>query len=180
MSSKSTTVTIPADLADAFQAILAANGVEATPVKAKAKKAKARKTVNRKAAGTTIEGKTCLTSKNRARFIADHDWATNGSSVRELCLAVAAGAELVGAWAIGPRNAERFGVSKKAKGKKGAAKAEVVVEAEVAAPVKAKTFRRANGTTAPKGEWAIREVLEAQGLGRTEVDEKTAAVLAVL
>ena len=178
MSSKSSTVTIPAHLADAFQAILAANGVEAKPAKAKAKKA--RKTTNRKAAGTTIEGKTCLTSKNRARFIADHDWATNGSSVRDLCLAVAAGAELVGNWAIGPRNAERFGVAtKKAKksAKKKATKAEVV---EVVEPVKAKTFRRANGTTAPKGEWAIREVLEAQGLSRTEVDEKTAAVLAVL
>lgn len=170
MSSNNRTITVPADQETAVRALLAAFG-EPTVEKAKGKKKgskKARKTATRVATGTTIEGKTCLVAGNRKQFIADHDWARPGTSTNDLVRAVAAGAELVGNWAIGPKYAAKHGVA-----------ATPTPAATPAAP-KATVFRRANGQVAPKSEWAIREVLEAQGLSRTAVDEKTAAVLAVL
>lgn len=170
MSSNTTTITVTKAQKKAIQAILAGVGTTQPATEKAARKGskKARKTANRKAAGTTIAGKTCLVSKNRKQFIADHG-AKPGSSVRELCLAVASGEiTLVGNWAIGPRNAERFGVTTPA------------AETAPAPKTAVKVFRRANGTTAPKSEWAIRAALEAQGLDRKEVDEKTAAAVAVL
>lgn len=171
MSSNNTTITVPAEQETAVRALLAAFG-EPTVEKAKGSKKgskKARKTATRVATGSTIEGKTCLVAGNRKQFIADHDWAQPGTSTNALVQAVAAGAELVGNWAIGPKYAAKHGVT-----------AATPTPAATPAAPKATVFRRANGQVAPKSEWAIREVLEAQGLSRTEVDEKTAAVLAVL
>lgn len=146
----------------------------------------ARKTKNRKPAGTTLEGKTCLVSGNRKQFIADHDWAQPGMSVLALSVAVLRdGQKLVKPWAIGPRNTERVAKgatplvaeakpAKKAKAKKTATVAKVT-KAEPA-----KVFRRANGTIAPKTEYAVREVLEAQGLTRKQVDKRTAKAMKAL
>lgn len=154
--------------------------------KAKAKKAtttrksttgKPRKTAERKPASGTIEGKTCLVSGNRKQFIADHEWAQNGMSVRQLAEAVLTGGQsLVGNWAIGPKRTQLVtGVAPKAS--KGKAKA---VVAKVSASDAAKPCRRANGTIAPKSEWIVRRALEAQGLDRVKVDKRTAKAMKVL
>lgn len=134
---------------------------------------KARKTTDRKPVKNgTVEGKRCLTRKNRTMFVADHEWARNLPSSEQgtanLAKLVLAGAPLVGAWAIGPRTAERLGGTT------------TVVVAATKATEPAKVYRRANGTIAPKGEWTIRASLEAQGLSRKAVDKKTAKALKVL
>ena len=137
------------------------------------KKGGARKTANRKPAGTTVAGKTCLVQGNRKQFIADHDWAQPGTSTRELAEAVVHGGQpLTGNWAIGPRTVERLGG-----GTNGTV---IVAQAAASAPARTETFRRANGTIAPKSEWAIRAALEAQGLSRKVVDKRTAKAVKVL
>jgi len=150
------------------------------PKAAKAKKGgrKARKTAERKPAGTTIEGKTCLVMGNRKQFIADHEWAQNGTSTKDLANAVVNGAPLTGNWALGAGYAGKFGakgaIVAGAKGNVvlGTGKApktstKVVAEAAPEAPAK---VRRANGTIAPKAEWDLRTRLAAAGLDPKEVD----------
>lgn len=140
----------------------------------------ARKTTERKPASTTIEGKTCLVAGNRKQFIADHEWAANGQSVRQLCEAVLLnGQPLTGNWAIGPNRTRLITGEAPVAASKPAKKATANV-AKVSASDDAKPCRRANGTIAPKGEWEIRRVLEAQGLDRVKVDKRTAKAMKVL
>ena len=182
-----TTVTCAPEQVAEVQALFAVTDV-AAPAVAKATKAPktARKTKVRKAASTTIEGKTCLVQANRKQFIADHDWAQPGTSTNGLVQLVADGAELTGNWAIGPRYATKYGIDQEADAKpankpaKKGKKAKKAKAAKVEAKPKATVYRRANGTIAPKGEWAIRAILEGGGLSRAEVDTKTAEALAVL
>jgi uncharacterized membrane protein len=151
---------------------------KATPAKkAVAKKTGPRKTAERKPASTTIQGKTCLVSANRQKFIADHDWAQAGMSVRQLAEAVLLGGQpLVGNWAIGPKRTVLVTgeAPKVAKAKTQA------VAAKVSASDSAKPCRRANGTIAPKVEWDVRRTLEAQGLSPAKVDKRTAKAMALL
>lgn len=153
----------------------------AKPAKAKTTKAKgARKTKARKPASTTIEGKTCLVSANRKQFIADHEWAQDGSSVRQLATAVLVdGQPLVGNWAIGPNRTRLIlgdaPAAKPAKKGKKAKKTQAVV-ADVKATDAAKPCRRANGTIAPKTEWDTRRKLADKGLTPAQVDAAVAVL----
>lgn len=143
---------------------------------AKASKKKARKTADRKpVVGGTVEGKRCLTRKNRTMFVADHEWARALPSTEQgtanLAKLVLAGAPLTGNWAIGPRTVERLGGGKQT----------VVVAANTAsAPAKVGPPRRANGTIAPKGEHVVRLALEAQGHSSVEVDKRTKKAMKAL
>lgn len=66
------------------------------------------------------------------------------------------------------------------KGKKNKASKPVETVEVKAEPKSEGMPRRASGTVAPKREWAIRRMLEAQGLNRVEVDAKTAKAMKVL
>lgn len=65
------------------------------------------------------------------------------------------------------------------KAKKAKAQPTVAIVAEVEPKVDARP-RRANGTIAPKAEWEVRRLLEAQGLDRKTVDKKTAKAMRAL
>lgn len=71
-------------------------------------------------------------------------------------------------------------------GKKAAKASAKATAPQVTAKVKATDTakvvpsRRANGTIAPKGEWAIREALKAQGKTPKQVDKATAKAMKVL
>lgn len=148
-------------------------------------KGQPRKTASRKPAkNATVEGHRCLTSGNRAKFIADHDWAQDHTSVLDLSRSVVVqGQPLVGTWAIGSRNVERAkGVTvvgkakpvtakatkKGKKGKKAKAQAEVVTpepkvrqrvafkDASPAEQARRKAPRNQFGHTTPKREWWLR------------------------
>jgi hypothetical protein len=59
-------------------------------------------------------------------------------------------------------------------GKKGST---TKVAAKVTKATPAKVYRRANGTIAPKEEYAVRAKLEAKGLTRKQVDKRTAKAM---
>ena len=67
--------------------------------------------------------------------------------------------------------------AKQAKGKTAPQVTAKVARTDVAKVVPS---RRANGTIAPKGEWAIREALKAQGKTPKQVDKATAKAMRVL
>lgn len=133
-----------------------------------------------KARPVAIEGKRCLTSKNRLDFIADHDWAQPGTSTSALATAVLVdGQPLTGNWAIGPKRSEIIlgktdtptapVVAAKVEGKAPAKPLTPAQQAHRDAP------RRADGTCPPKREWALRESLAESGkFDRHEIDAKVA------
>lgn len=167
----------------------------------KARKTGARKTPNRKpVANGTVAGARCLVRGNRAQFVADHDWATAGMSVKALAEAVLVeGKPLTGSWAIGPRRAESITGSAKAvtgpsvkagkKGKKGKGKkgTKTTVQAVVEPSAPAKTLtpaqqervdapRDALGRVTPKVEWTLRQTLAESGkYDRHEIDARVKA-----
>lgn len=146
-----------------------------------------------KAKVTAIEGKRCLTAKNREAFIADHAWATKGMSTKALSEAVVVGGQpLTGTWAIGPKrtqmileaglyadlaNTPTFEIDKddapvvaaKVEGTKPAKERTPAQKAADEAPLDA------NGKRTKKCEWAIREALADSGkYDRNEIDERVA------
>lgn len=161
----------------------------ATPAKA-TRKGKARRTPNRKpVVGGTVEGKRCLTSKNRVQFIADHDWATNPhASTRDLARAVVVdGQPLVGAWEIGPRYREILGggaptvavvePARKARTER-APEPKYGTKAWIrwARPTDEGAPRRADGSVTPKSEWKARMALADSGkFSAKEIDAAMAA-----
>lgn len=164
-----------------LKAILAKVGGD-TDTATKPAKKKARKTADRKpVVGGAVDGKRCLTAKNRLLFIADHDWATAGTSTRQLVEAVLLGEQpLTGDWAIGPRYAEKVTGEKAPVVAKATKKAKASKKAEPVVAAKPVVYRRANGTVAPKSEYTIRAALEGKGFTRAQVDKKTAKAIKLL
>lgn len=164
-------------------------GGGASPAKGrKAKATTTRKPATRKgkgkAAKAKAEGPLFLTAGRRKAFIAAHEWAEDHTSTRRLAeLVVVEGMPLVEGWAVGEGYRALFGEAKpakaskkaapkaKAKGKKAQRTAAVVTPAAPAKVPAADGPRRANGTIAPKSEWALREALAETGkFDRHEID----------
>jgi len=139
-----------------LQILVKAYGLDLdTPAKTKrANKGKPRKMAARKpAVNGQVEGHRCLTSKNRERFIADHDWAQDHTSVLNLSKAVVLQKQpLVGTWAIGSRNVER------AKGVDIVGKAQAVTrESQGGKAKKGKKGKKAKAVVTPEPEVKVRK-----------------------